>query len=89
MNYLYVEDKTAESLIDKGYRRVSNKYRHVSRIDRSDWLEYLHKLGLAGTKGSLADHYRRVYSKDIIIVPLHIFKFIPSSCEGSYIFNKE
>ena len=32
--------------ISRGYRRISNKYRTVARIDREDWREYMaHELG--------------------------------------------
>ena len=31
----------AEWYISRGYRRVSNKYRMVARIDREDWREFL------------------------------------------------
>lgn len=31
-----------EELIAKGYRRVSNKHATVSRIDRSDWIDFLY-----------------------------------------------
>ena len=82
----------ANELIKKGYRRVSNKYRVISRIDRDDWIEYMANqhspwdieegynwisaLGMA----SASDHYRRVYSKDVIEgVPVNVFRKIPSS----------
>lgn len=87
--------KTAEDLIRRGYRRVSNKYRIVSRIDRPDWREFMAKehapwdpqgdgMGwvflLGRQAGSAEDHYRSVYSKDNIEnIPNEIFKQIPGS----------
>jgi hypothetical protein len=32
---------TAQELTERGYRRTSGKYQHVSRIDRPDWILHL------------------------------------------------
>ena len=32
---------TAKDLMDKGYRKTSNAYCHINRIDREDWLDVL------------------------------------------------
>lgn len=78
-------------LINKGYRRVSNKYGHVARIDRPDWVEVLIRhLGITTIEnekiirdqignGSWEDHYRRVCSTDVLILPLEDAKKIPTS----------
>ena len=79
-------------LLEKhGYRRTSNKHGHVTRIDRKDWLRFMAKkhapwdfnegtkwvmgLGLA----SAADHYRRVHSKDTLVLHPDDAKCIMSS----------
>ena len=33
----------AQKLIDQGYRKVSNKFRTISRIDRKDWVPFIYK----------------------------------------------
>src|SRR6478609_5991586 len=81
---------TNEELVKLGYRVVSRRHKYVSRIDRPDWKEYLareyapwdinegfkwiERLGYV----SAEDHYRRVYSKDIL--ELVSLDDIPSSC---------
>lgn len=81
--------QTAQELISQGYRRVSNKYRDVSRIDRPDW-EYVlaerhapwnPREGLEWVRAiDSADFYRRCETKDEIKgVPEDVFRQIPSS----------
>lgn len=69
----------AGDLNAKGYRRVSNAYCRVARIDRDDWLDvmateinccvadFYNKDG-SGVSDSWKDHYVRVYSKDVLVV---------------------
>lgn len=52
-----------------GYRVISKKYRWVARVDRGDWVE--------GTTS--ADHYRRVFSEDKMVVPEAWISQIPNS----------
>lgn len=74
-----------------GYRRTSNKYGMVSRIDRADWLQHLaetmlnrvvadfclHSTGMPS--GSWCDYYRRCVSKDTLELPQTISRKIPTS----------
>jgi hypothetical protein len=82
----------AARLTSAGYRRVSNKHRIVSRIDREDWLEHLArkmrqapadfilKDGTGRVSPAWCDHYRRIYSKDTITVSSEaVFRLIPGS----------
>lgn len=81
---------TVEQLVAMGYRRVSNAYCHVARIDRPDWLNVLantlHRLpaefyapGEPYPRGMWCDHYRRGYSKDVLTVSREMIGKIPSS----------
>lgn len=75
---------TAKQLTEQGYRRVSNRYGHVARIDRPDWKEFMASKGYYTTpqnKGSIADQYRRCYSRDRLTVPVEVAAYVPSSCE--------
>lgn len=63
--------RTIEELVSAGYRRTSNKYGLVSRIDRPDWVEVLaDHLGRSPAelyvRGCWADYYRRVLSNDTL-----------------------
>lgn len=81
----------AAGYVARGYRRVSNKYGTVARVDRPDWLEVLaESMGrcvadfyIRGKVNELghgwADHYRRCYSKDTIDLPPAIAKLVPGS----------
>lgn len=84
----------SEHLVRLGYRRVSNSSRGISRVDRTDWREYMaaqHAPGDPTGEGKLwvdalelahsaADFYRRVYSKDQLVgVAKNVFQEIPSS----------
>jgi translation initiation factor IF-1 len=77
----------AGDLHSQGYRRVSNKYKLVARIDRDDWLDVLAKemrcsradfynFDGSGISDSWKDHYVRVYSKDQITVSPEIYKLM-------------
>lgn len=80
----------AAMLAAYGYRRVSNRYHHIARIDRPEWLQIMAKkmnravadfLKPDGTvSGSWADYYRRVYSMDCVVVGNYdIYSRIPGS----------
>ena len=79
----------AKELMDKGYRRVSNAYCHIARIDRDDWLTVLAKerccsiadfysVDGSGVSDSHRDHYCRVHSKDTLTVHPSILRKIPA-----------
>lgn len=80
----YVAGMTAAQLTAAGYRRVSNSYRCVARIDRPDWKDVLAKY-LCTTPDKLSgngheDSYRRIFAEDAIYdVPQHIYRKIPAS----------
>ena len=82
----------AMRLIASGYRPVSRRFRHLSRIDRPDWRECMAHDQTDGFPGcaeenfaegmawvddmrsGAGDHYRRVYSKDMLRdVPQDVF----------------
>lgn len=79
----------ARELTLRGYRRVSNRHRMVSRIDRPDWVEVLAKklhrspaelyLPDGRISPSWCDFYRRVHSKDTLVVSQEVYRQIPSS----------
>jgi len=81
---------SAAELTVLGYRRISNKYRMVARIDRPDWVEHMaaqsHRTVadyfVTGDNSypaaSWGDYFRRVYSKDKLEgLPDAVFKAIP------------
>lgn len=68
---------TKQELIDKGYCVTSRRFGIVSKIDRSDWKEYMAEKhspwsveeGLRWVEclgNDAEDHYRRCYSQDQI-----------------------
>jgi hypothetical protein len=68
----------AESLIRQGYRRVSNKYRAVARIDRKDWVEICYKHKCTGHKSpAIAQAVRTFYDG----MPLDDFGFTRDTVE--------
>ncbi len=78
--------QTAEELIVRGYRRVSNKYGIVARVDRSDWWEALEKyfgrnmpIRTPNEIAHWADYYRRTLSKDTLELGPEKARSIPSS----------
>ena len=84
------QGQSAEELIALGYRRVSNKFLSVSRIDRPDWEYILAKqhspwdvfAGLRWVRSIRGSEntYRRCTSEDVIDgVPIDVFKQIPLS----------
>ena len=60
----------------------------ATRIDRKDWREFMasqHPRGMEWVKclgKDAADHYRRVYSQDTIVVPSGYVKLLPNSNSG-------
>ena len=84
---------TPEQAKASGYCITSRSGRHATRIDRKNWREYmaarhcpwstaegLEWVACLG-KGA-ADQYRRVYSKDTIVVPESWLKILPNSGSG-------
>jgi len=80
---------TATDLMNKGYRRTSNAYCLVSRIDREDWLDILarerycsradfYNVDGSGIGASHKDFYVRVHSKDNHTVHPTVLKHIPA-----------
>jgi len=80
----------ADALMSRGYRRVSNACRLVARIDRPDWVEvmanqmrrapadfYVKETGEVSS--NWADHYRRLYSKDVLYVAPEVAKEVLGS----------
>jgi len=67
---------TAKQLRSMGYRVVSRKHRIVARIDRPDWRETVININ---DERQAADQYRRVHSKDTLIVSHGALKQIGSS----------
>lgn len=84
----------AAALALAGYCVVSRKHRRASRIDRPDWREYMAAQhapwdpegeGMAWVEhmGSRAgDQYRRVYSRDVLVVSAEALRLLPSSDDG-------
>lgn len=81
-------DLIPEELINLGYRRVSNAYCLVAKIDREDWLEILagrmrcsvahfYNRDGSGISNDWKDHYIRVYSKDTHCVGPSRIRLIP------------
>jgi hypothetical protein len=69
----------AHELMKQGYRKTSNAYCMVSRIDRKDWVEVMAKerhcsvadfynLDGSGIRDSHRDHYIRCFSNDTLTV---------------------
>lgn len=79
--------RIATELMEKGYRRTSNAYCHVSRIDRDDWVEVLarerrcsvahfYNVDGSGISDSHRDHYVRCFSKDTHTVAPEVIRFV-------------
>lgn len=73
----------AADLAARGYRRISNRYCIVARIDRADWLEVLAEryraLCEAITPAARCDLYRRALSADRLEVDAQVARLVPSS----------
>lgn len=74
----------AGELTRLGYRKVSNKYKLVARIDRDDWMDILakqlnccradfYKLDGSGISDTWKDHYVRVHSEDRLTVSQAVY----------------
>jgi len=79
----------AKELTDQGYRRTSNAFCTVRRIDREDWVTVLAKerhcsiadfydVDGSGISDRHRDHYCRCFSKDEHVVHPSIVRLIPS-----------
>lgn len=77
----------AGDLMKQGYRKTSNAYCMVSRIDREDWLDVLamsmncaradfYALDGSGVRDTWRDHYVRVFSKDTLTVSPKVLKLM-------------
>jgi len=66
---------TTKKLEKQGYRITSRSGRYATRIDREDWKEFMQDKGLPESP----DLYRRVYSKDTIIVSHKTMKEMKNS----------
>lgn len=70
-------------LTHMGYRRISRKYRHISRLDRHDWLDVLAASHFGDTNWAYSvgpSHYRVRFSKDVLTVTDNeIFLSIPGN----------
>lgn len=73
-----------------GYRRTSNRFGHLSRIDRPDWKEHMAQRHSPWSKeegrawvralgDGASDHYRRVFSKDTREVSREVARLVPTS----------
>jgi len=80
---------SSEELIKLGYRRVSNAYCLVARIDREDWLDVLalargcsvadfYSKDGSGVSDRHRDYYCRVHSKDELTVHPSQIRQIPT-----------
>ncbi len=79
--------KVAAELMEKGYRRTSNAYCSVSRIDRDDWIDVLAKerrcsradfynVDGSGIGNNHRDHYVRVFSEDNLTVAPEVVRYV-------------
>ena len=79
--------KVANYLMAQGYRKTSNAYCLISRVDREDWLDVLAKerrcsradfynVDGSGVGDQHRDHYIRVFSKDNHTVALEVLRFM-------------
>jgi hypothetical protein len=79
----------AGELMEKGYRKVSNAYCRIARIEREDWVQELakklncapadfYKLDGSGISDRWRDHYVRSHSQDVLVVHPDILKHMKS-----------
>lgn len=79
----------SKELLNQGYRRISNAYCRIARIDRDDWLTVLanerrcsiadfYNVDGSGIGDQHRDHYCRCFSKDILVVHPSIIKLMSS-----------
>lgn len=85
----YVTWLLSGELLNKGYRRISNAYCTVARIDREDWLDVLAKerrcsradfynVDGSGVSDQHRDYYVRCFSKDKLTIHPKICRSIKS-----------
>ena len=78
---------TAGELMAKGYRKTSNAYCMVSRVDREDWLEVMaaqrncsvadfYNIDGTGVRDSHRGHYIRVFSEDNLTVSPKVLRLM-------------
>jgi hypothetical protein len=76
-------------LTRQGYRRISNSYCMIARIDRDDWLDVLaaerrcsradfYNIDGSGVGDQHKDYYIRSHSKDILTVSPELIRKIPA-----------
>ncbi len=92
------EGHTVEWYIERGYARISSRYRIIARIDRPDWLAIVVRLigaawtdrgrGMRRTNQEDADYYRRCVSRDRLTVGRAVFKQIPASMDAPYTYRR-
>lgn len=96
-----VPESSVPAMIAAGYRRVSNSYCHLARLDRPDWREYMayqqapwdpagEGMDWVRRRG-MADHYRRCYSPSVIaLADEAIYRMFPASgwSEDEYVEAK-
>jgi hypothetical protein len=70
-------EEIARVLIDSGYRKTSNKYRIVARVDVEQPPKECFSQHHGGYFGD--DYYRRCHSKDKLVLPYEVFRLIPTS----------
>jgi hypothetical protein len=73
-----------QSLVNLGYRKTSNKYGLVSRLDRPDWAAHLEKetnraVDADEIYGQWEDYWRRCRSKDTLEFGAELPRNFPSS----------
>ncbi len=79
--------KVANYLMAQGYRKTSNAYCLISRVDREDWLDVLAKerrcsradfynVDGSGVGDQHRGHYIRVFSKDNHTVAPEVLRFM-------------
>ena len=75
-----------QDAINSGYCIVSRSGRLAARIDNQDWLQDSRMGSTFGASqqrlSSLADFYRRMFSKDVIVVPPSWLNKMPNSMSG-------
>lgn len=77
----------AGQYLKEGYIGISNKFKHIGKVDRKDWLTVIAKdmgcplafyynLDGSGLDPQWEEHYIRCYSKDILTVSEEVYKIV-------------
>jgi hypothetical protein len=75
-----VSAMTGEEATERGYRRTSNTHLTVSRVDTPQWPERMGlRPGTTDFSRASPDLYRRVYSKDHVVLAAAEFRKVPTS----------